>query len=112
MDAPYHWLGIEAEQPSKRLAVSAIQAAVAKHFTIPLAEMTSDRRFRAVARPRQVAMYLSSLLTGRSLPDIGQRFGGRDHTTVIHAIKQIEKLRAVDQEIDDAVMGIMAGLAR
>lgn len=64
------------------------------------AEMTSARRAREVARPRQVAMYLSKQLTPKSLPDIGRRFGGRDHTTVIHAVRQIEKLRASDAELD------------
>ena len=69
-------------------------------YRIRKAEMTSARRAREVARPRQVAMYLSKQLTPRSLPEIGRRFGGRDHTTVIHAVRQIEKLRASDAELD------------
>ncbi len=84
----------------RRISVDEIQTRVAEHFRIRKAEMTSARRSREVARPRQVAMYLSKQLTPRSLPDIGRRFGGRDHTTVIHAVKQIEKLRAADTELD------------
>lgn len=77
----------DTEQP-----VARIQREVAHHFNVPLIEMTSARRARHVARPRQVAMYLAKLLTPKSLPDIGRRFGNRDHTTVIHAIRQIENL--------------------
>ncbi|MEO6359948.1 MAG: chromosomal replication initiator protein DnaA [Sphingomicrobium sp.] len=84
----------------RRISVDEIQTQVAEHYRIRKAEMTSARRAREVARPRQVAMYLSKQLTPKSLPDIGRRFGGRDHTTVIHAVKQIEKLRAMDSELD------------
>ncbi|MCY4504938.1 MAG: chromosomal replication initiator protein DnaA, partial [Hyphomicrobiales bacterium] len=62
-----------------------------------------ERRAREIARPRQVAMYLSKQLTRRSLPDIGRKFGGRDHTTVIHAVKRIENLRADDKALDEDV---------
>ena len=78
----------------RRISIDEIQTQVAEHYRIRKAEMTSARRAREVARPRQVAMYLSKQLTPKSLPDIGRRFGGRDHTTVIHAVKQIERLRA------------------
>jgi chromosomal replication initiator protein len=84
----------------RRISVDEIQTQVAEHYRIRKAEMTSARRAREVARPRQVAMYLSKQLTPKSLPDIGRRFGGRDHTTVIHAVKQIERLRASDAELD------------
>ena len=84
----------------RRISIDEIQTQVAEHFKIRKAEMTSARRAREVARPRQVAMYLSKQLTPKSLPDIGRRFGGRDHTTVIHAVKQIERLRASDSELD------------
>ena len=87
----------------RRISVDEIQTQVAEHYRIRKAEMTSARRAREVARPRQVAMYLSKQLTPKSLPDIGRRFGGRDHTTVIHAVKQIERLRASDPDIDAAV---------
>ncbi len=84
----------------RRISIDEIQGRVSDHYRIRKAEMTSARRAREVARPRQVAMYLSKQLTPRSLPEIGRRFGGRDHTTVIHAVRQIEKLRAQDAELD------------
>ena len=84
----------------RRITIEEIQRRVSDHFRIRQAEMTSARRSREVARPRQVAMYLAKQLTPRSLPEIGRRFGGRDHTTVIHAVKQIEKLRQSDAELD------------
>jgi chromosomal replication initiator protein len=64
-----------------------------------MADMTSARRSRAVARPRQVAMYLAKQMTPRSLPEIGKKFGGRDHTTVMHAVRQIERLSSEDRGI-------------
>jgi chromosomal replication initiator protein len=84
----------------RRISIDEIQGRVSDHYRIRKAEMTSARRAREVARPRQVAMYLSKQLTPRSLPEIGRRFGGRDHTTVIHAVRQIEKLRQCDAELD------------
>ncbi|WP_203234650.1 chromosomal replication initiator protein DnaA [Sphingomonas solaris] len=84
----------------RRITIDEIQRRVCDHYRIKQTEMSSARRAREVARPRQVAMYLAKQLTPRSLPEIGRRFGGRDHTTVIHAVKQIEKLRAMDAELD------------
>ncbi len=84
----------------RRITIDEIQRRVCDHYRIKQTEMSSARRAREVARPRQVAMYLSKQLTPRSLPEIGRRFGGRDHTTVIHAVKQIEKLRQIDAELD------------
>ena len=84
----------------RRITIDEIQRKVSDHFRIRPAEMVSARRAREVARPRQIAMYLAKQLTPRSLPDIGRRFGGRDHTTVIHAVRQIEKLRKADAELD------------
>ena len=77
----------------RRVTIDEIQRRVAEHFNVRFAEMTSARRARAFARPRQVAMYLSKQLTSRSLPEIGRYFGGRDHTTVIHAVRRIEELK-------------------
>ncbi|MBT4488758.1 MAG: chromosomal replication initiator protein DnaA, partial [Rhodospirillaceae bacterium] len=76
---------------------------VAQHFNIRLADMHSARRARAVARPRQVAMYLAKQLTTRSLPEIGRKFGGRDHTTVMHAVKRIEELRQTDAALAEDI---------
>ena len=73
-------------------------------------EMLSKRRARAIARPRQAAMYLSKMLTTRSLPDIGRRFGGRDHTTVIHAVKRIDKLRAEDTGLNTNIETLLEAL--
>jgi chromosomal replication initiator protein len=84
----------------RRITIDEIQRRVSEHYRIKQTEMSSARRAREVARPRQVAMYLAKQLTPRSLPEIGRRFGGRDHTTVIHAVKQIEKLRQTDAELD------------
>ncbi len=76
---------------------------VAEHFNIRLADMHSARRARQVARPRQVAMYLAKQLTSRSLPEIGRKFGGRDHTTVMHAVKKIEELRSADSSFAEDI---------
>jgi chromosomal replication initiator protein len=84
----------------KKLTIDEIQRKVAEHYRLKLTDLLSARRAREVARPRQVAMYLAKKLTPRSLPEIGRRFGGRDHTTVMHAVKRIEELRASDREID------------
>ncbi len=95
---------------SARPTVDSIQRATAKHFSISLDELLSKRRARAIARPRQIAMYLAKQLTTRSLPDIGRRFGGRDHTTVIHAIKRIEALKAEDDGVRADVEALMETL--
>ncbi|WP_242390645.1 chromosomal replication initiator protein DnaA [Pararhodospirillum photometricum] len=87
----------------RRVTIEDIQKRVADHFKIRLADMHSARRARAVARPRQVAMYLSKQLTSRSLPYIGKNFGGRDHTTVMHAIRKIEELMAGDPSFAEDV---------
>lgn len=80
----------------RRVTIEEIQKRVAEHFNIRLSDMYSARRARAVARPRQVAMYLAKQLTSRSLPEIGRKFGGRDHTTVMHAVRRIDELRTTD----------------
>jgi chromosomal replication initiator protein len=81
----------------RRVTIDEIQRKVAEHFNMRVADMHSERRARAVARPRQVAMFLAKQLTQRSLPEIGRKFGGRDHTTVLHAVKKVEELMANDQ---------------
>jgi len=85
----------------RRVTIEEIQKAVVEHYGIRMADMASARRSRAVARPRQVAMFLAKQLTPRSLPEIGKKFGGRDHTTVMHAVRQIERLSAEDRSIAD-----------
>ncbi|MCH2546117.1 MAG: chromosomal replication initiator protein DnaA [Alphaproteobacteria bacterium] len=83
----------------RHITIEDIQKAVATHYNIKLSEMHSARRSRVVARPRQVAMYLAKRLTSKSLPEIGRKFGGKDHTTVMHAVKRIEELRASDHDL-------------
>jgi len=87
----------------RRVTIDEIQRRVAEHFNIRLSEMTSERRARAVARPRQIAMYLAKQLTTRSLPEIGRKFGGRDHTTVMHAVRKIEELTLSDRALAEDV---------
>jgi chromosomal replication initiator protein len=94
----------------RRITIDEIQRRVSEHYRIRQAEMVSARRAREVARPRQVAMYLAKQLTPRSLPEIGRKFGGRDHTTVIHAIRQIERLRGIDTDIDSDVRTLIRDL--
>jgi chromosomal replication initiator protein len=89
-------LGDMLRASERRITIDEIQKRVAEHYNVRVADMHSARRARAVARPRQVAMYLAKQLTPRSLPEIGRKFGGRDHTTVIHAVRKIEELSAYD----------------
>ena len=83
----------------RRITIDEIQRKVAEHYNIRLTDMHSARRARMVARPRQVAMYLAKQLTARSLPEIGRKFGGRDHTTVMHAVRKVEELMTGDAQI-------------
>ncbi|WP_245479659.1 chromosomal replication initiator protein DnaA, partial [Hansschlegelia zhihuaiae] len=87
----------------KRVKVEDIQRIVAKHYQVSRADVLSSRRTQNVVRPRQVAMYLSKTLTLRSLPEIGRRFGGRDHTTVLHAVRKIDELIKTDQTLNDEI---------
>ncbi|WP_309628623.1 chromosomal replication initiator protein DnaA [Brevundimonas sp.] len=85
--------------PERRITVDEIQKTVAEHFNMKQADLLSERRTRAVARPRQIAMWLCKQHTTRSYPDIGRRFGGRDHTTVLHGVRKIEELMPQDDQI-------------
>ena len=86
---------------NKKITIEEIQKKVAEHFNIRLTDMHSPRRSRSVARPRQIAMYLAKSITSRSLPEIGRKFGGRDHTTVMHAVKKIEELKLSDVNFNE-----------
>jgi chromosomal replication initiator protein len=90
----------------RRITIDEIQRKVAEHYNLRLTDMHSARRSRNVARPRQVAMYLCKKLTTRSLPEIGRKFGGRDHTTVMHAVKKVEELMGEDGLFADEVNGV------
>ena len=83
----------------RKITVEEIQRKVSEHYNIRLSDMIGPKRLRSYARPRQVAMYLCKHLTSRSLPEIGRRFGGRDHTTVMHGVKRIDELRQQDGQI-------------
>lgn len=85
----------------RKVTVEEIQRKVSEHYNIRLSDMIGPKRLRSFARPRQIAMYLAKSLTSRSLPEIGRRFGGRDHTTVMHGVKRIEELRGLDSQIAD-----------
>ena len=88
---------------NKKITIEEIQKKVAEHFNIRITDMHSPRRSRSVARPRQIAMYLAKSITSRSLPEIGRKFGGRDHTTVIHAIKTIEEIMVNDPSLAEDI---------
>ncbi len=90
-------------QDPRRVKIDDIQKLVASHFNVSRADILSSRRTANVVRPRQIAMYLSKTLTLRSLPEIGRRFGGRDHTTVLHAVRKIEDLAAKDSNLAEVI---------
>ncbi len=87
----------------RKVTIEEIIRKVAEHYNLRMTDLISARRARVVARPRQIAMFLSKSLTSRSLPEIGRKFGGRDHTTVIHAVKKIEELKLIDVQVADEV---------
>ena len=93
---------------AKVITVDKIQNKVSNYYNITLTEMLSQRRSRPLARPRQIAMYLSKKMTTRSLPEIGRRFANRDHTTVIHAVKTITRLSEKDEEMKKNINHIKA----
>ena len=99
-------LAIQARQVS----VDNIQKIVAEYYNVKLSDLLSKRRSRSVARPRQMSMFLSKELTNHSLPEIGEAFGGRDHTTVIHACKKIKELRDFNNEIEQDYRNLVRAL--
>lgn len=94
----------------RRITIDEIQRAVCEYYRIDRSEMSSKRRARAVVRPRQVAMYLAKVMTPRSYPEIGRKFGGRDHSTVIHAVRLVEGLRLQDSDMDNDVRALLRQL--
>lgn len=87
----------------RKITVEEIQRKVSEYYNIRMSDIIGPKRLRSYARPRQVAMYLCKQLTSRSLPEIGRRFGGRDHTTVMHGVKRIEELKTIDGQIAEDV---------
>ena len=96
--------------PGEGLRVEHIQRAVALHFGLSKLDLLSARRTLNVARPRQIGMYLAKTLTLKSLPEIGRRFGGRDHTTILHGVRKIEGLLPIDEKLRRDVDSIKASL--
>jgi chromosomal replication initiator protein len=96
---------------SRQISVDVIQKRVAAHYGVRVSEMFSARRARNIARPRQIAMYLAKNLTSLSYPEIGRQFGGRDHTTVMHAVKTVENLMKSDAQLSEDVELIKSILA-
>tara|TARA_B100000575_G_scaffold57023_2_gene42931 strand:- start:580 stop:1971 length:1392 start_codon:yes stop_codon:yes gene_type:complete len=101
VETAQHVLQDLLKSSNKKITIEEIQKKVAEHFNIRLTDMHSPRRSRSVARPRQIAMYLAKSITSRSLPEIGRKFGGRDHTTVMHAVKKIEELKLSDVNFNE-----------
>ncbi|MGB1698770.1 MAG: chromosomal replication initiator protein DnaA, partial [Nannocystaceae bacterium] len=97
--------------PQKAVTVESIQKAVAQYFTVKVADLKGSRRHRAISRPRMIAMYLSRELTGASFPEIGMRFGGKDHSTVINACKRISALEHEDTDTETALTSLRARLS-
>lgn len=89
---------VNAGEP-KRVRIEDIQRVVSRHYNVTRQELVSDRRTRVIVKPRQIAMYLAKTMTPRSFPEIGRRFGGRDHTTVLHAVRKIEELISSDTKL-------------
>nr|WP_037228203.1 chromosomal replication initiator protein DnaA [Roseobacter sp. GAI101] len=99
MDLTQDCLADVLRASERKISVEEIQRKVSEHYNIRLSDMVGPKRLRSYARPRQVAMYLCKKMTSRSLPEIGRRFGGRDHTTVMHGVKRIEELKQNDAQI-------------
>jgi chromosomal replication initiator protein len=93
---------VGAREP-RRVRIEDIQRVVSRHYNVSKADLLSARRTRTIVRPRQIAMYLAKVLTPRSLPEIGRRFGGRDHTTVLHAVRKIEGMIEADTVLKDEI---------
>lgn len=96
---------------NKRISIDNIQKTVAEYYKIRMSDLLSSKRTRSIARPRQVAMALAKELTSYSLPEIGNQFGGRDHTTVLHATRKIKELRDSDQKIDEDYKNLLRTLS-
>jgi len=103
LDMAHESLGDLVRAYDRRLTIDEIQRKVAEHYNIRLSDMLSPRRARAIARPRQIAMFLCKELTAKSLPEIGRKFGGRDHTTIMHGIKRVAQLADEDAALREDV---------
>lgn len=107
---PY-WFWMVAEPHRRYPPVKAIQHAVADHYDVTVHDILSSRRTARVVKPRQIAMFLAKKLTLKSLPEVGRRFGGRDHTTVLHAVRKIESLAQEDGDLSADLNALISSLA-
>jgi chromosomal replication initiator protein len=98
-------------EKNREITVEEIQKTVAAHFNVKISDLKSAKRLKALVLPRQIAMYLSRILTSCSYPEIGERFGGKDHSTIIHAIKKIEKIMENDFQLRSTINTIKNVLA-
>jgi chromosomal replication initiator protein len=103
MDMVQDCLSDVIKTSDRKITIEEIQRKVSDHYNIRLSDLIGPKRLRVYARPRQVAMFLAKQHTSRSLPEIGRRFGGRDHTTVMHGVRRIEELINTDSQIADDV---------
>ncbi len=87
----------------RKVSIEEIQRSVAEHYNVRLSDLIGPKRVRTIARPRQIAMYLAKQMTTRSLPEIGRRFGGRDHTTIMHGIRKVEELKGADHQMAEDI---------
>jgi chromosomal replication initiator protein len=104
------WFSIVDVAAPRSLSIRQIKEVVCDHFAITMQEMESARRTKSIVLPRMVAMYLSKELTGKSLPEIGRRFGGRDHTTVLHSVRTIPVKMKSDEKLAAQVVAVRAAL--
>jgi chromosomal replication initiator protein len=108
VNAAYKILKDLLRSNERRVTISEIQKEVSKYYQITLADLTSSRRSRNIARPRQISMYIAKIMTTRSLVEIGAKFGGKDHTTVMHSVKRVEELIKSDDDIAEDIAKIKA----
>jgi chromosomal replication initiator protein len=110
LDLARDTLGDVLRAADRKVSIEEIQRRVADHFNIRVADLVGPKRVRNFARPRQLAMYLAKTMTSRSLPDIGRRFGGRDHTTVLHGVRRITELKGQDAQVADDLAALRRAL--
>ena len=103
MDMAQECLADILRASERKVTIDEIMRKVVDHYNLRLSDLLSPRRSRSIARPRQVAMFLAKTLTSKSLPEIGRKFGGRDHSTVVHAVKKIEELKLTDSQVAEDV---------
>ena len=92
-----------SEEQNRQIMIEDVLRTISGHFNVTKQDILSSRRHKTIVYPRQIGMYLAKVLTTRSLPEIGRKFGGRDHTTVLHAVRKIEKLIKTDPSIKDSI---------